>query len=763
MTSAATITDNATVCHAMRLGGRVQGVGFRPFVYQLALRYQLYGEVRNSGGEVWITVQGAPDNIASFAQALIAEAPAISRPQLLQDKAVGLISERAFQIVESTIGSDPHIHVPPDYYTCAACRAELTDSQNRRYGYPFINCTQCGPRYTLIEAMPYDRANTSMASFTLCQQCQREYQDVADRRFHAEPLACPVCGPQLSYQHADMRITATQQALAATVVAIDAGEIIAIRGIGGYHLCCDAHNVNAIAALRARKSRPHKPLALMFPENGDDGLAMVRQHLALEQVQCDMLRGPARPIVLATRRADSSLPASIAPGLEQLGVMLPYSPLHHLLLDKLQRPIVATSANISGEPVLTDNTQVEQRLGKITQHFLHHNRPIVRPADDSVYRVIAQQPRPIRLGRGVAPLELTLPIAIKQPVLACGGHMKNTVALAFDRRIVISPHIGDMGSVRSQQVFAQVIADLQALYQVEAAGYVCDAHPHYASSRWARQQGKPVFEVLHHHAHAACLPGEYPHEEHWLVFTWDGVGYGADGTLWGGETFYGQAGHWQRVASLRPFHLPGGDKAAREPWRSALAISWEMDRPWPDCPVDQKLLHAAWLKRLNTPQTTAVGRVFDAAAALLDICHIASFEGQAPMLLEALARQGKAQAVSLLLSENPQGLLCTDWAPLFARLHDEAMPTVDAAYAVHVSLAQALCDQVTRMHERYGDFAVGLCGGVFQNKLLTELLLERLQCAGYRAYLPQQVPVNDGGLCFGQVIEAAAMLDIHDA
>jgi len=311
--------------------------------------------------------------------------------------------------------------------------------------------------------------------------------------------------------------------------------------------------------------------------------------------------------------------------------------------------------------------------------------------------------------------------------------------------------------LRSQQVFESVIQDLQTLYQVEPAYLVCDAHPGYATSRWARQQDKKCIEVFHHHAHASCLPGEFPHETHWLVFTWDGVGYGMDDTLWGGETFYGQAGHWQRVASMRPFHLPGGDKVAREPWRSALAVGWEIEASWQRCPYDNELLFAAWQKRLNTSQTTAVGRLFDAAAALLDFCHMASYEGQAPMLLETHAQHGQAMPLSLPIRETADGLLQTDWEPLFAMLHRDVKNKSDAAGTFHMSMAQTVVDQACRLRDRFGDFAVGLCGGVFQNKLLTELVLDKLKQAGFRVYLPASVPVNDAGLCFGQIVEAVAI------
>lgn len=758
MTISDTRIHHSPVCYAIKLVGRVQGVGFRPFVYRLAMEHQLVGEVSNVGGEVHIIVQGDKRAIEQFQHDLIAKAPQIAQPTLLSSAPVTLCDNEAFNITASLAAHGEHIHVPPDYFTCNDCQQELNDTADRRYAYPFINCTQCGPRYTLIHQLPYDRAHTSMQAFALCPACEREYHDPTSRRFHAEPLACPECGPVLTYKTKQASITDNQQAIDACVEAIQQGALVAIKGIGGFHLCCDAHNSDAIARLRERKARPDKPLAIMFPESGDDALSMVRQHVKLDDTQASFIASPLRPVVLLAKQSASTLPDNVAPGLNELGVMLPYSPLHHLLLNRLQQPIIATSANISGEPVLTDNDEVNRRLPGITTNILQHDRDIVRPADDSVFRFIAHKARPVRIGRGYAPLELPLPFTLDQPLLACGGHMKNTVALAFDNRIVISPHIGDMGSVRAQRVFENTIEDLQSLYQVSADYLVCDAHPHYNSSRWARQQGKPVFEVLHHHAHAACLPGEFADESQWLVFAWDGVGYGGDGTLWGGETFYGQAGQWQRVASLRPFYLPGGDKAAREPWRSACAINWEMGVQSFSAPKEHDLLYNAWQKRINTPQSTAIGRLFDAAAAMLQLCSHASHEGQAPMLLETLASKGDAAPVALSLYEDNAGVLRMDWEPLFKALQIEHLTAEQGAYQFHISLAQALRAQVHYFRERRGEFAVGLSGGVFQNKLLCDLVIDLLQQDGFRVYLPDAIPVNDGGLCYGQVVEAAAVL-----
>jgi hydrogenase maturation protein HypF len=737
------------------LDGRVQGVGFRPFVYRLAQRYGLKGRVQNLAGQVEIIAAGASPALAAFEAALLHEAPPLARPRILSSETAPAQDFAAFSIVASRSDMPARIHVPPDYFACDDCLRELRDPRDRRYRYPFINCTQCGPRYTLITRLPYDRPNTTLAGFTLCAACRAEYENPLDRRFHAEPVVCPRCGPALQYRAADgVLLDDTAAALAATVASLRSGRIVAVKGIGGYHLMCDAGNATAVLRLRARKPRPHKPLAVMFPWRGDDGLDAVREALHPDAVQAQLLRDPMRPIVLIPRKPDTALATAIAPGLNDVGAFLPYSPLHHLLLEDFGAPLVATSANISGEPVLTDNAEVEARLPHVAEAFLHHNRPIARPADDPVYRIIAGKPRPLRLGRGSAPLELTLPRALSQPLLAVGGHMKNTIALAWDDRVVISPHIGDLDAPRSLAVFEQVIDDLQALYQISASRIVCDAHPVYASARWARHSALPVQTVLHHHAHASALAGEYPEIKNWLVFTWDGVGYGADGSLWGGEALLGAPGHWRRVASFRPFHLPGGERAGREPWRSAAALCWENGIDWLGKVDDIDLVRQAWTKRINAPATSAVGRLFDAASALLGLIETASFEGQGPMLLEAICASD-AVGVSLPLMPDAEGVLRSDWAPLVPYLLDEQRSAGERAAGFHASLAQALLDQALALRELRGEFVVGLAGGVFQNHVLTERAVMLLQANGFDVRLAVALPCNDAGISFGQVIEVA--------
>ncbi|NCF24912.1 MAG: carbamoyltransferase HypF [Gammaproteobacteria bacterium] len=738
------------------LSGHVQGVGFRPFVYRLASRHGVVGQVQNRLGEVDVVASGPAEVLRRFETELVTKAPPLSRPVVTGVERIEARHDEGFLIAASSADADARIFVPPDYFMCDDCRRELQDPRDRRYRYPFINCTQCGPRYTLIESLPYDRHNTSMASFPLCEDCEREYLDPGNRRFHAEPVACPACGPRVSFE-----VTGTDGALEsdaaldAAIAALRDGRIVAVKGIGGYHLMCDANSAAAVAELRRRKQRPDKPLAVMFPITGKDGLDALRRHAILSDAELESLASPVRPIVLVTRRPSSTLADNVAPALREIGAFLPYSPLHQLLLGAFGGPLVATSGNISGEPVLTDSDEAAHRLDAVADAFLHHDRPIVRPADDPVYRRIGGRMRPLRLGRGCAPLELTLPWRQAEPVLAVGGHMKGALALSWDDRVVVSPHIGEMDSPRSLAVFERVAADLQALYGVEAKAVVCDAHSGYTTHQWARRQTVPVETVWHHEAHASAVAAEFARPGQWLMFAWDGVGLGDDGTLWGGEALLGSAGVWRRVCSLRPFRLPGGERAGREPWRSAAALHWECDRRWPDCPDEDGLAEFAWRRELNSPVTSAAGRLFDAAAALICGQTHTSFEAQGPMQLEAMARTPR-HPVYLSLSRQRNGVLANNWEPLLEIIADTARSPRERAEIFHASLAQLIVQQACRVRYEHDIDQVGLCGGVFQNRLLAELAIEGLTRRGFDVLLPEQLPCNDASLCYGQAAHVAA-------
>jgi len=739
------------------VAGQVQGVGFRPFVYRIANKHRLTGQVLNKPGEVEIIVSGNAVAIDHFTDELLNRAPPLARPMLRSAEPVDAPPFSTFSITASTEDADANIFVPPDYFMCDACSAELDDPNDRRYRYPFINCTQCGPRYTLISKLPYDRPNTSMAAFELCRACKKEYEDPLDRRFHAEPVACPECGPQVTYSVPGGRESvAAEAALDAALETLRAGRVLAVKGVGGYHLMCDAGDPAAVARLRRRKERPAKPLAVMFPLAGEQGLAAARNAVSLSRAEAEMLLDPMRPIVLARKRRDSSIAANVAPGLAELGVFLPYAPLHQLLLGDFSRPVVATSGNLSGEPVLTDNAEVRQRLRRIADGFLDHDRPILRPADDSVYRSIAGRLRPLRIGRGAAPRELELPFRLREPVLAVGAHMKGTIAIGWENRAVVSPHIGEMASPRSMTVFESVTADLQSLYGVAARQVVCDAHPGYSTHRWARSQSAlPLATVWHHFAHASALAAEYPGGDNWLVFTWDGVGLGPDGSLWGGEALYGRPGNWQRLASMRPFCLPGGERAGREPWRSAAALHWACGMHWADCPDADGLLRAAWQRNLHAPQTTAVGRLFDAASALVCGLHEVSFEAQGPMTLEGLC-EGGDEVIPFPAIRDDNGLWRADWQPLLAVLKDENRSRESRAGMFHASMAALILDQARLIAREWQVDRIGLTGGVFQNRVLTGAASGLLEAEGFEVCLSSALPCNDAAIAFGQLAEYAA-------
>ena len=737
------------------LSGTVQGVGFRPFIFRIATQHQLQGWVRNRLGQVEIHVQGGAAPLDEFVHDIFTQAPQLADPVMQSDRPVAPGEFDSFRILASLDQGEANISVPADLFTCDDCLSELNTRSDRRYRYPFINCTQCGPRYTLIRNLPYDRVNTTMAAFTLCARCRAEYEDPLNRRFHAEPVACADCGPRLWFStQLDEPPEHDETALSAAVDALHDGKVIAVKGIGGYHLMCDATNDQAVEKLRKRKPRPDKPLAVLFPAPTEDACAIVSSVVELSEADRAFLSHPSRPILLLTKKANTGLSESLAPGLKEIGAMLPYSPLHHLLLNDFDGPLVATSANLSGEPVLTDNGDVDSRLGHVVDSVLHHDRPIERPADDPVFRCIAGKHRPIRLGRGFAPRELKLPFELERPVLAVGAHMKNTVTLAWGHRAVISPHIGEMHSPRSLAVFEKTIEDLQRLYSVRIEQLVCDAHPGYTTSRWASKQDLPVFKVFHHHSHAASAFYESDTsdlDKPVLAFTWDGVGYGTDGTLWGGETLLGKPGDWHRVGSLRPFHLPGGEKAGREPWRSAAALCWATGHAYHAPVGDDELVFESWQRRINAPQTTAMGRLFDAAAALTGVCTYASFEGQGPMQLEALSGILDKHVETTL--EKINNLLIINWASLVPVMLDSTLSVTARASLFHASLARALLEQAKACRDAYQVNTVVLTGGVFQNRILSEHAMALLTAQGFKVHLPELIPVNDAGISFGQIME----------
>ena len=742
-----------TVSTKLVISGQVQGVGFRPFVYRLAKQLKLNGYVRNITGQVEVLLQGSTKAIKQFKQQVIAQSPQIAKPFIQQESTINSAICQSFHILASEAQQNPEIHIPVDYFMCQDCQQDILDPDNFRYHYPFTNCTQCGPRYTLITRLPYDRANTSMAAFPLCAQCQREYQDINNRRFQAEPIACPKCGPHLQFKSTD--VSSHKNALQHTVTALAQGKIIAIKGIGGYHLVCDAGRENVVTRLRKRKNRPHKPFAVMIFSLAEKTAVGIEPLLALSKQQKQLLQSPQRPIVLCYKKQiNLKLAENIAPKLNEIGLFLPYSPLHYLLLKAYGKPLLCTSGNISGEPVLTDEQQAEQSLANIADAFLHHNRAIVRHADDSVFRQIGSKLRPLRLGRGYAPVELKLPFRLNKTIIATGAQMKNTIAIGWQNRVVISPHIGALESLRGQQVFQQTIKDLCHFYRLQADTLLADLHPGYYSHQWAKQQPIPFYSIQHHHAHASALVGEYQLNHNkgstpWLVFCWDGTGLGTDKTIWGGEVFLGQPGQWQRKYQLKNFYPIGGDKAARQSWRSAAAVMWQLDPQWHTNNIDP-LAKQAWLKKINCPASSSMGRLFDACSYLAGINPDYSYEGQGPAEFEACYQDNEQAAIKLPISHDKPAII--DWSPLIQLMASDKLNKQQKSSLLHRTLASLVAD-ITLKESQQQKLNIGLCGGVFQNRQLVALIEQEFKRHNLSLYIPEKLPINDAAISFGQIIE----------
>jgi hydrogenase maturation protein HypF len=709
--------------------------------------------VRNHGSELEIHAQGPRERLREFGLALLVRVPPAARARLLATGPAPQEPSEGFRILASHRDTEASVHVPLDLGTCGDCLAELLAPGARRYRYPFINCTQCGPRYTLIRELPYDRGNTTLEGFPLCAACAAEFADPLDRRFQAQPLACAVCGPTLAWNSGGEERSGNEPALAAAVAALRTGRIIALRGVGGYQLLCDASDEIAVRRLRTRTRQPDQPLTVMVPWCGADGLQVVRQYAEVSALEAASLLGVERPIVILGSDGREPLAASIAPGLRERGLMLPHSPLHHLLLADFGGPLVASSVHRGGEPVITEPLDAETRLAAVADGFLHHDLPLARYADDPVWRVVRGRARPLRLGRGTAPLELELAQPVDVPTLALGASSMATVALAWGRRAVISPHLGDL---------SEIALDLQRLYGVRAERIAHDAHPGCPGTRYALASGLPTDAVWHHAAQASALAAELapaiPGTAPLLCFTWDDGGLGFDGTRWGGEALLGHPGAWQRVASMRRFRLPGGERAAREPWRAALGACADGGCPWPEGEArGGALLRSALRGGLNAPWTTSVGRLFDAAAALIGLGSRTSYAGEAATRLEALCGDVAEQPALLLpLERDANGLWRTDWAPLLPRLLDTGVPAADRAGLFHASLARALFDQALAVHADTGIECVGLTGAVFQNRVLCEQAATMLTQAGFEVLIPSRLPVNDAAISFGQLIESGA-------
>lgn len=757
---------------AVRVRGGVQGVGFRPFVHGLAGRFRLDGFVGNDSDGVFIEVEGDSRAISAFLEALRTDAPPLARIDAIDDAPVPFTGTPGFVIVGSR--RDPaHITpVAPDVATCADCLRELNDPADRRYRYPFINCTNCGPRYSIVTALPYDRASTTMAGFTMCASCAHEYADPANRRFHAQPNACPECGPTLSWCDgvSGTFIHQREQALAAAVAMLQAGGIIAVQGIGGFHLACRADQDAAVRLLRQRKHRPEKPLAILVRD-----VAAAALLATISPAEAELLTSPAHPIVLLERRPDAALSPSVAPGQTSVGLMLAYAPLHHLLAEA--GPLVFTSGNLADEPIAFTIDDALSRLAGLVDGTLCHDRPIHAPADDSVMRVALGAELPIRRSRGYAPYPVSLPAPMR-PVLAVGGELKATVCLVRDAYAFLSPHIGDVENRETELALTRTALHLQQLFGVRPQLVAADLSPVYRSARWASryaaEHGLGLVRVQHHHAHVAALMAEHGlrGDTRILGVAFDGTGYGSDGTIWGGEFLVADYRGFTRIAHLAPTALAGGDMAVRHPSRVALAHLHTAGVPWSDdlAPVQalrdeaRRVLLQQVTRRLHTAVTTSAGRLLDACAALCGVRQSASYEGQAAIEFEALAMQAppgidRRYPIAIVESEGTAAPLQLGLQDFWCQVVHDLRQDGDRrriALDVHSALAEAIVAVARRVRDMTGTHTVGLTGGVFQNMLLLTLAVRRLRHAGFTVLMHRAVPPNDGGLALGQAMIAAA-------
>ncbi|MBI4397343.1 MAG: carbamoyltransferase HypF [Elusimicrobia bacterium] len=741
--------------------GAVQGVGFRPFVFRLATGLGLSGWVKNTPSGVLIEAEGPPEKLESFLKGLHGEKPPSAVLQDCRSHLIPCQGSTEFEILASEPSGARTARVLPDIASCDECLQEVFDPSDRRYRYPFTNCTRCGPRFSIIEALPYDRANTTMKIFTMCADCRREYDDPRDRRFHAQPNACPACGPQAElWDQAGNALFVRDEAVREAAAALIRGRILAVKGLGGFHLLADARSDAAVQTLRERKRRNEKPLAVMFPS-----LDMARAHCELSPDEARLLASVQRPIVLLRRKRAAGLSRFVAPGNPTVGALLPYTPLHALLTDRLGFPVIATSGNLSEEPICTDEREALARLQDVADLFLVHNRPIARHVDDSVAQVVLGQPRLLRSARGYAPFPVALPNAGPSG-LAVGGHMKNTVAVTVGDTVFVSQHIGDLETRESFGAFRKAEESLVRLYDADPRFVAGDMHPDYASTRHAARLGKPFFQAQHHHAHVAAGMAENGLDGTVLGVAWDGTGYGTDGTVWGGEFLLSTVRDFTRVASLHPFRLPGGELSVKEPRRTALGVLFELfgDALWDHVPPslreavsepERRVFMSMVARGLNAPFTSSAGRLFDAVASLAGVRQRVGFEGQAAMELEFSADPSCEDAYPFPLAAGSP--LRLDWKPMVSRILQDIGGGVPLG-TLSAKFHNALAEGIVSVAKNAGEARVVLAGGCFQNRFLLERSVRRLREEGFEPFWNRLVPTNDGGIALGQAVIAAARL-----
>ncbi|WP_456401288.1 carbamoyltransferase HypF [Persephonella sp.] len=737
----------------IRISGAVQGVGFRPFVYNLAVKYDLKGYVTNDNQGVLIEIEGEENSLNKFLVSLNTEKPPLSHIFSMEIDELKLRGFTEFKILKSKNSGKKDVFILPDIFTCEQCINEMLDQNNRRYRYPFINCTNCGPRFSIIEKLPYDRKNTTMRKFKMCKLCEAEYKDPNNRRFHAQPNACPVCGPYVQlYSSNGTLISEKEQGLKDCIDIISEGKIIAVKGIGGFHLTCLSVLDEPVKLLRERKHRKEKPFAVMF-----NSIEQIECYTEISEFEKSVILSPERPIVIVKKRENTDLSNYVSPDLNRIGVFLPYTPLHFLLLNSIKKPLIMTSGNMSDEPIVKDNDKAFEKLSKFTDYILVHNRDIRNRVDDSVVRVINKRVSFVRRSRGYAPLPIKLPFYLKNKVLSVGCHLKNTVGIGFDDKGFLSQHIGDLETLEATENFEDTIKSLLDIYSFDPEVVISDMHPNYYSTKWAekysKEKGIKHVKIQHHYAHALSLMAENNiKDEKILSVVWDGTGYGTDGNIWGGEFLITDYESFERVYHFKYFPLIGGEKAVKEPKRIALSIIFEMYgrnininknietlKHFSDSELEK--YHHIWKKKINSPLTSSAGRLFDGVASILGIRQTITYEGQSGMIMENFYRSDVKDHYSFSING---GII--DFRPIFFDLIDDRSEVDVKISRFFNTLAQI----VYKISEDFQDIKLGLTGGVFQNKPLTEKIINLI--GEEKILLQKKVPPNDGGISLGQLV-----------
>ncbi len=727
-----------------KIEGIVQGVGFRPFVYQLAFTNDLSGYVLNDSLGVEIDIEGEEGSLEAFDRALHVELPPLARVDVIDRQERELAGYKMFEIRQSTLQERKKTLISPDMSICDDCLRELRDKKNFRYNYFFINCTNCGPRYSIIKTVPYDRKNTSMSPFKMCQKCQSEYLNPLDRRYHAQPISCSSCGPELTLRDMEgKKLAKNLEAIKELAKLISDGHIVAMKGMGGFHLICDASNEETIRRLRERKSRPTKPFAVMFKD-----ISQIEEATLINRSERRAIESQQRPIVLVKKREMQALVQdSVAPFIDRLGVFLPYTPLHVMLLEKLKFPIIATSANRSAEPIITDEQELRESLEGVVDFYLDYDREIVNPSDDSVLQTIGEKVLMMRSSRGYTPTSFRFKSNEKRHILAVGAHQKNSIALYIDNQIIQSPYIGDLDGVKSCEFFQRTLDVFKKLYNFDPEVIVCDKHPNYFSTQWAKKEKKELYQVQHHYAHILSCMFEHNIEHKVLGVAWDGTGYGDDGTIWGGEFFVCDKNSYERVAHFESFKLLGGDRSVKDIKRVALSMIFDiandkMDRYEKFTTLFRKdelhILTQMHAKAINSPKCSSVGRIFDAVAVFSGVCSSVSYDGESGLIIESLYDESLKESYEFYLD----GKIIR-----YKHIFEEMLKDRDSR-VIATKFINGLVDIFFKISDKY-DLDIALAGGVFQNRTILEKITKKAKSKNI--YFPNKLPINDGGVAVGQL------------